>query len=369
MTKKLNQRFKIHILFFSFFISVSLLGCQLPAPRKHKKYDALKELLPSNDNTIAEIHDLKGGDNNEITLCKTTSYKRYLLRSQKSMQKEEMFSGMVDIHQKASANLVSPQLYNFSRNRQEVLMEYIASEPWHWHPYYSNPRAHSEAIKALKKFHDSVSEPGVFTSKRPHDFWPFAWLLNNKLNNGYDSGMPIQLKQAFARTALLRQKISPWNNPHPKVCHGDFHFGNVLLESKNGTLSVKIIDLDNVDFGIPLYDLARFTYYLPFPQRLILLRIYLGRKPTFDEAKDLAIIVEVERLVDAVIALEHLEKAEELPSQKKCNLSSQGKYQKVLSVLNNFLQKTADYVNNPKKEEFPKPLKNSNNGSKTRHSM
>ncbi len=343
--KKSKYKLKTHFLFFSFlFAFASLWGSQDPS--KHQKYESFKKLLPADDTTITSIEDLCAGVNTDISLCKTSKM-HYLLRSPKAKKRSDFFTKMMHVHQVISEQKNSPKVYNYDHDSQQILMEYIENKQ-PWPRYEESPALYHETVRALRQFHETVSNPNCFSCNYPRDYWPFGWLSKHPFNqNPQAYKIPEQLTQAYARIKVIAGKFAPAPSKRPSVCHGDFHQGNILLESNGNGIRPKIIDFDTIEYGDHFYDLARFTNELHSNQHLALLKTYLGeREPTQDEIEHYSVIYSIHTVVDSTIRLETLNNKQQLPTQTNHNAQAHVDFTYAVKRLDQFLKNTQHYSKN-----------------------
>jgi Ser/Thr protein kinase RdoA (MazF antagonist) len=193
-------------------------------------------------------------------------------------------------------------------------------------------------MKALKKFHDTISQPSCFQSNYALDYWPFCFIEATELITNPHTPKPF--KDAYSIVMAFSKRLAPWFSAHKSVCHGDFHYNNVLLDSNGRPL---LIDFDTVEYGHPFFDVAKFTVGFNVSIRMALLKTYLGeREPTQEEAEHFSIMTNVELIVDSTIKFEDLSHANQL--QQQDNPEAKSKFDNAMGNINEFLRNTKNYV-------------------------
>jgi aminoglycoside phosphotransferase (APT) family kinase protein len=125
---------------------------------------------------------------------------------------------------------------------------------------------HAEMGACLRNIHDITLDSfgyigpyGVWTAYRTNrDYlsFQFAKKLGDFRARGGDTALADRLETAIAdRRHLLDGAVTP------RLCHYDFHAGNVLVTSNGAPHISGIVDFENAIAGDPLMDIARALFY------------------------------------------------------------------------------------------------------------
>lgn len=270
--------------------------------------EAIQQLLPPTDNCVTECRDLPGGMTNNLILCTTAADHHYVFRYPKKPFNETRFTKILSLAQKAAFLQVSPDIYNWNIDQQQMLMHYI--ENARWPAYQVNEQPYHATMCLLKKFHDHMRLDVV--SDEQQSYTPFNWIVTGGKKLLDNPHIPDHLGLAIARVQLLAEKVAPWLELNATICHGDFHKGNVLLAHSGEGLRPWIIDFDSMGVGDPYFDVVKFSRNLQPHQREELFQCYVGESLLTPEEKEhFDIVDKIFLMVVAVIrfkaALETLE--------------------------------------------------------------
>ena len=105
-----------------------------------------------------------------------------------------------------------------------------------------------------------IGPNGIWTahaSNRAYMSWQFESKLAEFAERGGDSALGDRLRAVvIERTHLLEACATA------HLCHYDFHSGNILAESKDGSLRLSgVLDFESAIAGDPLMDIAKALYY------------------------------------------------------------------------------------------------------------
>jgi aminoglycoside phosphotransferase (APT) family kinase protein len=235
--------------------------------------EKIKDLLPASDNTIIECIAFKSGKTNNTALCTTKSGTQYIFRYPKKYDALSNFNEALAVTQKASELYLTPVLYNYNKNTQEILMAYIQSSAW---PSYEEDRQpYISTMRLLRQFHGAMRFHYSKTIQHQKVYHPFKGILRNLQALMLNPEMPKHIKTAFNTIELFEKKMNPWLKHNATICHGDFHRGNVLLENLGTELAPWIIDFDSLHLGHPYFDVVKFSCKLDPSQRKTLFQDYL----------------------------------------------------------------------------------------------
>ncbi|MCH9614001.1 MAG: hypothetical protein SP1CHLAM54_10100 [Chlamydiia bacterium] len=189
----------------------------------------------------------------------------YVLRTPKCKTQfsDKQFKEMAELSVLIGDEGIGPTVYSVDLDTQTLKLEYIDARPFP--TYEEDQKAYHDSVRLLKRFH-AIAPFHEYSSPKP-----FSLEVPK-------SPLPKHFFEAMEKTKRLYLKVLPYIEAHGVLCHGDFHTRNVLLGKEP-----KLIDFDYTCYGHPFYDLAKFSIRLPKPDRLSLLKTYLGHIPTSEE--------------------------------------------------------------------------------------
>jgi len=162
---------------------------------------------------------------------------------------------------------VAPRIHHLDFKEFVIIMQYIRPQ--------EEPDI-QEALSLLKKFH------------RPLENEPFA-TIHKRIRQIEELGFDL-FQEAEERLYTIEEGI-------PRLitlCHFDFHKGNMITAERT-----YLIDFDDVGYGHPYYDLAKFTLLDKRFTPKEILSIYLEREPEDEELGVLRKMIKVAHLSSA----------------------------------------------------------------------
>jgi aminoglycoside phosphotransferase (APT) family kinase protein len=227
---------------------------------------------------ITDIHKIDGGFANHLWLIETLNGK-YVLRSPREKETNDLFMHSLEISQKAFEHGLAPRVIGVNIDKQQMLLDYAVNEAWP--TYHENALPYCETMRTLRSFHKCVV-PNV--SARQVKI-PFSSIFEDRERLFSNLLLPVHFSVAKQRCLRIYECLEASTAHPPVLCHGDFHKGNVLLKQENEKLLPVLIDFDTSAWGHPFFDVVKFTVALDVDSRLEMLKKYLGCElSTLDKA-------------------------------------------------------------------------------------
>lgn len=273
----------LHLLFIAQISS----ACS-PSLVTHPLQEKIQQLLPAFD-TLKECADITNGMTNNVVLCRTQSGKEYAFRYPRALEDSLHFKRITELAQRAGHLHIGPRIYHINEPDQQLLMHGI--DAMQWPEYEKDEQPYHDTMQLLQRFHMQMpTDNGA-------QWCPFKWILNNEIVG--NPLLPAQFALALERVQALQEKCAEWLCKNAKMCHGDFHKGNVLLERESRR--PWIIDLDSATMGHPYFDVVKFCFKLKLPQRNALFKTYLDHTPCKQEQEQYTLIEKAFLMVIATV--------------------------------------------------------------------
>jgi hypothetical protein len=186
----------------------------------------------------------------------------------------QQFDRVIQIARITFCQGIGPRIVGVHNASQQALIDRIDVRPWPLYTETSIP--YLNAMRALRSFHKVTRGLCSRPEQRP---WPLHWIQDlTPLNADL---IPTQMSEAIQKCSEISRVLNPLLEQRPRMCHGDFTKGNVLLTKDWKPM---LVDFDSAGAGDPFFDVVKFSIALPARTREELFKAYLGdRDPSLQE--------------------------------------------------------------------------------------
>jgi len=155
-----------------------------------------------------------------------------------------------------AAGVAAPRVLHADAGRRSLVLEHVPGAGFWSHPDRHLQRDVMTAMaRELAVLHDATLPESTRTSLEVVEFGAREWERFVEAREELAVAFP-DLRSRLGR--LETMLAGAYVEPEPALLHGDFHPAQFLTADG----SPRLIDYDNVCFGDPMYDLARFASHL-----------------------------------------------------------------------------------------------------------